>query len=158
MDRVRGRAAEELRTAAPAVVSALHTAGVLSADRAEAPSGPGEVAVLLSLLFVAVRHCPWPWALVCGVLDAVAVLLLPMRHYRSLQGEVPASMRRTVGVLRDSGPAFADRRPVGDLAAVADLSKALRARFGEPSCTATRPCPTTCRTRCRRLPSGSCKR
>ncbi|CAM5326979.1 putative Sensor histidine kinase YfiJ [Streptomyces afghaniensis 772] [Streptomyces afghaniensis] len=200
-----------LRTAAPAVVSALYTAAVLPADRAEAPFGPGEVAVLLSLLFVAVRHCPWPWALVCGVLDAVALLLLPVRHYRSLQGEVLAfaliglvlvgltaglaaylrsldyrrtvavsetrraervaiaadlhdfvahhvtgilvqtqmarmmadrqpqdldpvlagieraatealaSMRRTVGVLRDTGPESADRRPVGDLAAVTDL-------------------------------------
>ncbi|MFH9002469.1 sensor histidine kinase [Streptomyces afghaniensis] len=193
------------------MVSALYTAGVLPADRAEAPFGPGEVAVLLSLLFVAVRHCPWPWALVCGVLDAVALLLLPVRHYRSLQGEVLAfaliglvlvgltaglaaylrsldyrrtvavsetrraervaiaadlhdfvahhvtgilvqtqmarmmaarqpqdldpvlagieraatealaSMRRTVGVLRDTGPESADRRPVGDLAAVTDL-------------------------------------
>ncbi|MEU0385273.1 sensor histidine kinase [Streptomyces chartreusis] len=201
----------QLRTAAPAVASALYTAGVLLADRAQAPFGPGEVAVLLSLLFIVVRHCPWPWALPCGVLDGVALLLLPVRHYRSLQGEVLAfaliglvlvgltaglaaylrsldyrrtvavsetrraervaiaadlhdfvahhvtgilvqtqvarmmaarqpqdldpvlagieraatealaSMRRTVGVLRDTGPEAADRRPVGDLAALTDL-------------------------------------
>ncbi|MER7402928.1 sensor histidine kinase [Streptomyces sp. NPDC000070] len=201
----------QLRTAVPAVVSALFTAGVLLTGRAEAPFGPGEVAVLLSLLFIAVRHCSWPWVLVCGVLDSVALLLLPVRHYRSSQDEVLAfalvglvligftaglaaylrsldyrravtisetrraervaiaadlhdfvahhvtgilvqtqmarmmaarqpqdldpvlagieraatealaSMRRTVGVLRDTGPEPADRRPVGDLAAVTDL-------------------------------------
>ncbi|MFJ8463616.1 sensor histidine kinase [Streptomyces swartbergensis] len=201
----------QLRTAVPAVVSALVTAGVLLTGRAHVPFGPGEVAVLLSLLFVAVRHCPWPWALVCGVLDAVALLLLPVRYYRSSQDEVLAfalvglvlvglaaglaaylrsldyrravtvgetrraervaiaadlhdfvahhvtgilvqtqmarmmaarqpqdldpvlagieraatealaSMRRTVGVLRDTGPEAADRRPAGDLAAVTDL-------------------------------------
>ncbi|MFD6169410.1 sensor histidine kinase [Streptomyces coeruleorubidus] len=200
-----------LRTAAPAVVSALFTAGVLLAGRAQVPFGPGEVVILLSLLFIAVRHCPWPWALVCGVLDAVALLLLPVRCFRSLQDEMLAyaliglilvglvtglaaylrsldyrrtvavgetrraervaiaadlhdfvahhvtgilvqtqmtrmmaarqpqdldpvlagieraatealaSMRRTVGVLRDTGPEAADRRPVGDLAAVTDL-------------------------------------
>ncbi|GGW46917.1 hypothetical protein GCM10010320_29020 [Streptomyces caelestis] len=201
----------QLRTAVPAVVSALLTAAVLLTDRAHMPFGPGEVVILLSLLFVAVRHCPWPWALVCAVLDAAALLLLPVRYFRSLQEEVLAyalvglvlvgltaglaaylrsldyrrtvavgetrraervaiaadlhdfvahhvtgilvqtqmarmmaarqpqdldpvlagieraatealaSMRRTVGVLRDTGPEAADRRPVGDLAAVTDL-------------------------------------
>ncbi|MEU5569044.1 sensor histidine kinase [Streptomyces coeruleorubidus] len=199
------------RTAVPAVVSALFTTGVLLTGRAQEPFGPGEVVILLSLLFIAVRHCPWPWALVCGVLDAVALLLLPVRYFRSSQDEVLAyalvglvlvglvtgfaaylrsldyrrtvavgetrraervaiaadlhdfvahhvtgilvqtqmarmmaarqpqdldpvlagieraatealaSMRRTVGVLRDTGPEAADRRPVGDLAAVTDL-------------------------------------
>ncbi|MDQ1014702.1 sensor histidine kinase [Streptomyces afghaniensis] len=201
----------QLRTAAPAVVSGLFTTGVLLTDRAQVPFGPGEALILLSLLFVAVRHCPWPWALVCAVLDAVALLVLPVRYYRSSQGEVLAfalvglvlvgltaglaaylrsldyrrtvavsetrraervaiaadlhdfvahhvtgilvqtqmarmmaarqpqdldpvlagieraatealaSMRRTVGVLRDTGPEAAGRRPVGDLAAVSDL-------------------------------------
>ncbi|GAP50708.1 putative Sensor histidine kinase YfiJ [Streptomyces azureus] len=201
----------QLRTAVPAGVSALFTTGVLLTGRPEVPFGPGEVAVLLSLLFIAVRHCPWPWALACGVLDAVALLLLPVRYFRSLQEEVLvyallglvlvgltaglaaylrsldyrrtvmlsetrraervaiaadlhdfvahhvtgilvqtqmarmmaarqpqdldpvlagieraatealASMRRTVGVLRDTGPETADRRPVGDLAGVTDL-------------------------------------
>jgi len=35
--------------------------------------------------------------------------------------EALASMRRTVGVLRDTGEAVSDRRPVGDLAGIADL-------------------------------------
>ncbi|MET7488364.1 histidine kinase dimerization/phosphoacceptor domain-containing protein [Streptomyces sp. NPDC005538] len=35
--------------------------------------------------------------------------------------EALAAMRRTVGVLRDAGPDAADRRPIGDLTAVADL-------------------------------------
>ncbi|MFC9126420.1 sensor histidine kinase [Streptomyces sp. NPDC057099] len=201
----------QLRTAGPALISVLFTTGVLLTDRAEVPFGPGEVAILLSLLFIAVRHCPWPWALLCGVLDGVALLLLPVRYFRSLQDEVPAyaaiglfligltaglaaylrsldyrrtvavvdtrraervaiaadlhdfvahhvtgilvqtqvarmmaerqpqdldpvlagiehaatealaSMRRTVGVLRDTGPEAADRRPVGDLAGISDL-------------------------------------
>jgi hypothetical protein len=72
--------------------------------------------------------------------------------------EAPASMRRTVGVLRDSGPESADRRPVGDLAAVADLVEGFASPCREPSCTVTRPCPTTCRTRRRPPPSGSCRR
>lgn len=36
--------------------------------------------------------------------------------------EALASMRRTVGVLRDTGEEAADRRPVGDLAGIADLT------------------------------------
>ncbi|MGI5430011.1 sensor histidine kinase [Streptomyces sp. CA-179760] len=201
----------QLRTAVPAMISVLFTAGVLLTDRAEALFGPGEVVILLSLLFIAVRHCPWPSALLCGVLDAVALLLLPGRYFRSLSDalvfivvgliligftagsaaylrsldyrrtvavgetrraervaiaadlhdfvahhvtgilvqtrvarmmadrqpqedldpvlagiehaatEALASMRRTVGVLRDTGPEAADRRPVGDLAGISDL-------------------------------------
>ncbi|MGX1562706.1 sensor histidine kinase [Streptomyces sp. NPDC055506] len=209
----------QLRTAGPALLSVLFTTGVLLTDRAEEPFGPGEVVILLSLLFIAVRHCPWPWALLCGVLDGVALLLLPVRYFRSLQDEVLAfaviglvligltaglaaylrsldyrrtvavsetrrgervaiaadlhdfvahhvtgilvqtqvarmmadrqpqedldpvlagieraatealaSMRRTVGVLRDTGPEAADRRPVGDLAGISDLV----ARFASP--------------------------
>ncbi|MFI8890194.1 sensor histidine kinase [Streptomyces paradoxus] len=202
----------QVRTAVPAAISALLTAGVLLTGRPEVPFGPGEAAILLSLLFVAVRHCPWPWALWCGVLDAAALLLLPVRYFRALPDEALAfmviglvlggcvaglaaylrsqdyrrtvavgetrraervaiaadlhdfvahhvtgilvqtqmarmmadrresgeldpvlagieraatealaSMRRTVGVLRDTGPESADRRPVGDLAGIADL-------------------------------------
>ncbi|MCX4705058.1 histidine kinase [Streptomyces sp. NBC_01352] len=37
--------------------------------------------------------------------------------------EALASMRRTVGVLRDAGTDPADRRPVGDLAGIADLTE-----------------------------------
>ena len=180
-------------------------------DSSEVPFGTGEAAFLLTLLFVAVRHCPWPWALLCGVLDAVALLLLPVRAFRALweeallsivvglilvgvtaglaaylrsldyrrtvavgetrraeriaiaadlndfvahhvtgilvqtqmarmmaqrqrqqdldpvlagieraATEALASMRRTVGVLRDTGPEAADRRPVGDPAGLTD--------------------------------------
>ncbi|MBR8638444.1 sensor histidine kinase [Streptomyces tuirus] len=204
----------QLRTATPAAVSLLFTTGVLLTGRAEVPFGPGEVAILLCLLFIAVRHCPRPWALLCGVLDAAALLLLPVRYFRSVQDEVLASaviglvliglvaglagylrsldyrrtvavgetrraervaiaadlhdfvahhvtgilvqtqvarmmaerqpqdldpvlagieraatealasMRRTVGVLRDTGPEAADRRPVGDLAGLTDMVEA----------------------------------
>ncbi|MFF5979808.1 sensor histidine kinase [Streptomyces olindensis] len=200
----------QLRTAVPAGASLIFTTGVLAGNR-EVPFGPGEVLILLSLLFIAVRHCPWPAALLCGALDAVALLLLPVRYLRSpldesllavvvglvlaglvaglagylrsldyrrtvavfdtrraervaiaadlhdfvahhvtgilvqtqmarmmaarqpqdldpvLAGieraatEALASMRRTVGVLRDTGPEAPDRRPVGDLAGIADL-------------------------------------
>jgi signal transduction histidine kinase len=169
--------------------------------------------ILLSLSFVAVRHCPQRWAVVCGVLDGAALLALPVRYFHSFTNdnlllvvvlglvlvgvtaglagylrsldyrrtvavtetrraerlaiaadlhdfvahhvtgilvqtqvarmmatsqpqdldpvlagieraatEALASMRRTVGVLRDSGPEAADRRPVGDLAGIAELT------------------------------------
>ncbi|MGW1713271.1 sensor histidine kinase [Streptomyces sp. NPDC002156] len=201
----------QLRTAVPAVASLLFTAGSVLLDE-QAPFGPGETAILLSLLFIAVRHCPQPWAVVCGVLDGVALLATPARFYEhdesgllgfmliglvllglvaGLAGylraldyrrnmtisatrrservaiaadlhdfvahhvtgilvqtqmarmmattqpenldtvlagieraatEALASMRRTVGVLRDTGPDSADRRPVGDLAGIAELT------------------------------------
>ncbi|MCG7202638.1 sensor histidine kinase [Streptomyces arenae] len=200
----------QLRTAVPALASGALTAGALISGQAVF-FGPGEVAILLSLLFVAVRHCPPRWVLLCALLDCAALLTLPVRYYRSLHGdsvgflaaglalaglvaglagyvrsldyrrsvaqeetrrterlaiaadlhdfvahhvtgilvqtqmarmmattrpqdldpvlagieraatEALASMRRTVGVLRDTGPDTADRRPAGDLAAVDDL-------------------------------------
>ncbi|MGW0827732.1 sensor histidine kinase [Streptomyces sp. NPDC002845] len=200
------------RTAVPAVLSALFTVDTLLIGT-PALFGPGEVAILLCLLFIAVRHCPRPWAVACGVLDGGALLALPARiaaesvpgqrmaftavgviligltaglagYARSLDyrrtvavgetrraerlaiaadlhdfvahhvtgilvqtqmtrmmaatrpGEVDpvlagieraatealASMRRTVGVLRDTGEETADRRTVGDLAAIAELT------------------------------------
>lgn len=201
----------QVRTAVPALASALYTAGSLLAG-AENLFGPGEVVILLCLLFVAVRHCPPRWAVICGVLDAVALLLLPVRYVRSVDGDAQgfmlvglvligifaglavylrtmdyrrtlavsetrraervaiaadlhdfvahhvtgilvqtqmarmmaqtqpqeldpvlagieraatqalASMRRTVGVLRDTEEEAAERRPVGDLAGIADLA------------------------------------
>jgi signal transduction histidine kinase len=208
----------QLRTAVPALVSLLYTATSVVPHRV-APFGPGEIAVLLSLLFVAVRHCPPRWAVVCGLLDLAAVLTQPVRYFQHLTtGEAPAyvlvglvlagliaslaaylrsldyrrtvavdetrrserlaiaadlhdfvahhvtgilvqtqmarmmattqpqdldpvlagiegaatealaSMRRTVGVLRDTG-AEADRRPVGDLAGITDLTT----RFASPA-------------------------
>ncbi|GHE05947.1 sensor histidine kinase [Streptomyces alanosinicus] len=204
----------EVRTAVPALLSGLYTAGVRLAGEA-APFGPGEVAALLCLLFIAVRHCPPRRAAGCALLDVTALLVTPLRmsprvpedtfgfiaaglllvglvaglagHLRSLDyrravavgetrraerlaiaadlhdfvahhvtgilvqtqvarlmaagrpGELDpvlagieraatealASMRRTVGVLRDTGPggdAVAGHRPAGDLAGVAELA------------------------------------
>ncbi|MGY1496107.1 sensor histidine kinase [Streptomyces sp. QTS52] len=201
----------QLRTGAPAVASLLFTAGSLLLG-SQVSFGPGETVVLLSLLFIAVRHCPQPWAVVCGVLNGAALLGTPARFYQDdmstlmafmmvalvliglvgglaaylrsqdyrrtvavvetrraervaiatdlhdfvahhvtgilvqtqmarmmataqpenldtvLAGieraatEALASMRRTVGVLRDTGPDAADRRPVGDLAGIAELT------------------------------------
>ncbi|MFJ8630118.1 sensor histidine kinase [Streptomyces sp. NPDC093568] len=200
----------QVRTGVPALVSALYSLG--SPAFKENLFGPGEVLILLCLLFVAVRHCPPRWAWGCGALDVGALLLLPVRllgpldvavlgymlgglvlvgmfaglavylrtmDYRRtlavsetrrserlaiaadlhdfvahhvtgilvqtqvarmmartrpqeldpvLAGieraatEALASMRRTVGVLRDTGDEATDRRPVGDLAGIAELT------------------------------------
>ncbi|WSQ07503.1 histidine kinase [Streptomyces sp. NBC_01231] len=210
-----GRRPEQLtpqvRAAVPALASALLTAASLLVG-GEVVLGPGEIMILLSLLFIAVRHCPPRWALVCGALDAGALLILPLRgdvtqssdvlvglemiglvlvglvvgfaaYLRSMDyrrtvavretrrserlaiaadlhdfvahhvtgilvqtqvarmmvatspqdldpvlvgieraaTEALASMRRTVGVLRDTGPDAAGHRPVGDLAGIAEL-------------------------------------
>ncbi|MFD3496897.1 sensor histidine kinase [Streptomyces sp. NPDC058676] len=200
----------QVRTAVPAVVSGFYT--VASVQYPGALFGPGELTILLCLLFIAVRHCPRRSAVVCGVLVGGAVLALPVRALRSTPGtmqgfmlvglvliglaagfaaylrsmdyrrtvavsetrrserlaiaadlhdfvahhvtgilvqtqvarmmadarqddldpvlagieraatEALASMRRTVGVLRDTGTEPADRRPVGDLAGIAGLT------------------------------------
>ncbi|MFJ9634549.1 sensor histidine kinase [Streptomyces sp. NPDC101175] len=200
----------QVRTAVPALASLLLTAASLLV-RGPVVFGPGEMTILLSLLFIAVRHCPPRWALVCGSLDAGALLILPVRGDATLSSdamglemiglvlvglvaglasylrsmdyrrtvavsdtrrserlaiaadlhdfvahhvtgilvqtqmarmmattqpqdldpvlagieraatEALASMRRTVGVLRDTGEGAADRRPVGDLAGIAEL-------------------------------------
>ncbi|MFJ8539701.1 sensor histidine kinase [Streptomyces sp. NPDC093591] len=200
----------QVRTAVPALASALLTAATLLVE-GPVVLGPGEMMILLSLLFIAVRHCPPRWAVVCGVLDAGALLVLPVRGDVTLSSDVMglemvglllvglvaglagylrtmdyrrtlavsetrraervaiaadlhdfvahhvtgilvqtqvarmmaqtqpqeldpvlagieraatealASMRRTVGVLRDTGREAADHRPVGDLAGVTEL-------------------------------------
>ncbi|WP_329336832.1 sensor histidine kinase [Streptomyces sp. NBC_00663] len=212
-----------LRTAVPALASLLYTATAYAAHRSGA-FGPGETAVLLCLLFIAVRHCPPRWAVVCGLLDAAALLTTPARYYGSLtEDEAPgyllvgvllavlvaslaaylrsldyrrtvavadtrreerlaiaadlhdfvahhvtgilvqtqmarmmaatqpqdldpvlagiegaatealASMRRTVGVLRDATGGETDHRPVGDLAGITELTS----RFANPGQTVT---------------------
>ncbi|MGW7204238.1 sensor histidine kinase [Streptomyces sp. NPDC054837] len=78
----------QLRTAVPALASLLYTASALSPHRAAA-FGPGEVAVLLCLLFVAVRHCPPRWAVVCGLLDLAALLALLARYRQLTSGQAP---------------------------------------------------------------------
>ncbi|MFE7840588.1 sensor histidine kinase [Streptomyces sp. NPDC057474] len=209
------RLTPQVRTSAPALAAAANVVILLVAQE-KGGFGPGQAAVLLCLLVVAVRNCPPGWALACGLLDGVVLLALPLPYYAvepdaSLLGvtallllfggvtaalaaylrtldhrrtqvvtetrraerlamaadlhdfvahhvtgilvqtqvarmmatteperldpvlagieraatEALASMRRTVGVLRDhddgSEPGTADRRPVGDLAGIYEL-------------------------------------
>jgi signal transduction histidine kinase len=69
----------QLRAVVPAVASLLCT--VDSVLRSGALFGPGELAILLCLLFVAVRHCPRPSVVACASLDGGAVLALPVRPF-----------------------------------------------------------------------------
>ncbi|MDT0565933.1 histidine kinase [Streptomyces sp. DSM 3412] len=203
----------QVRAGVPAL-AVLASVVVLLLMRETGGFGPGQPAVLLCLLVVAVRTCPPGWAPACGLLDGLALVVLPLPYFvvepgdsligvalllvllagiaaavaaylRTLDNrrtqvvtetrraerlamaadlhdfvahhvtgilvqtqvarmmaasqperldpvlagieraatEALASMRRTVGVLRDheeeTGPA--DRRPVGDLAGVDDL-------------------------------------
>lgn len=203
-----------VRTGLPALAVLVY-AVILVVEGRSGAFGPGEAAVLLCLLMVAVRSCTPRWALVCGTLNGVALLALTLPYFvlepddsgvfgvqfalllltgctaglaaylRTLDNrrttavtdtrraerlamaadlhdfvahhvtgilvqaqvarmmaatgqegldpvlagieraatEALASMRRTVGVLRehDDATETADRRPVGDLAAVTDL-------------------------------------
>ncbi|KOG37277.1 histidine kinase [Streptomyces resistomycificus] len=67
-----------VRTGVPAFLSGAVTAAVYLWGR-EAVAGPGELAVLLCLLVIAVRDCPVRWAVMCGVVGGVALLALPYR-------------------------------------------------------------------------------
>ncbi|MCF1593622.1 sensor histidine kinase [Streptomyces muensis] len=69
----------QVRTAVPALASILYSATALAVG-AGILFGPGQVLLLLCLLFVAVRHCPPRAAVVCGILDTGALLLLPVRY------------------------------------------------------------------------------
>lgn len=88
----------QVRTAVPALVSVLYTAESILRHR-NAPFGPGEIAVLLCLLFIAVRHCPPRWAVFCGVLDAGALLTTPARYFRSLWSGDDAQLYFVVGLV-----------------------------------------------------------
>ncbi|WP_416971337.1 sensor histidine kinase [Streptomyces sp. 4F14] len=204
---------EQVRTAVPALLSLLYS-GVMLVLGEPGWFGPGEVLVLLCLLFLAVRQAPGRWAVVCAVLDGLALFALPVRYFRTISlrdddllaalviglllvglvaglagylrsldyrrvvavgetrraerlaiaadlhdfvahhvtgilvqtqvarmmadapqheldgvlagieraaTEALASMRRTVGVLRDVGPEAVERRPVGDLDGIREL-------------------------------------
>ncbi|MFE9646291.1 sensor histidine kinase [Streptomyces sp. NPDC006365] len=76
----------QVRTTVPAVVSLAGTVGISLAGE-QRVFGPGEITIMLCLLFIAVRHCPPRWAVVCGTLDAVAGLALPVGYSPSLQDE-----------------------------------------------------------------------
>ncbi|WP_328500230.1 histidine kinase [Streptomyces sp. NBC_00457] len=86
----------QVRTAVPALASALLTAASLPV-RGEVMLGPGEILTLLCLLFIAVRHCPPRWAMVCGTLDAGALLILPVRGDATLSSDVQGL--QVIGVL-----------------------------------------------------------
>ncbi|WP_328767783.1 sensor histidine kinase [Streptomyces sp. NBC_00286] len=87
----------QVRTAAPAVVSlALTVAVVLTGG--QRVFGPGEITIMLCLLFIAVRHCPPRWAVVCGTLAGVAGLALPVGFARSLTDDQPLGFM-VVGLL-----------------------------------------------------------
>ncbi|WP_133910908.1 sensor histidine kinase [Streptomyces sp. NBC_00582] len=76
----------QLRTTVPALLSLAYTASAHLPDHT-APSGPGELAILLCLLFVAVRHCPPRWSVACAALDAGALLATPSRYYGTLPSD-----------------------------------------------------------------------
>ncbi|MEU6355470.1 sensor histidine kinase [Streptomyces sp. NPDC047072] len=69
----------QLRTALPAVASLVCTADAVL--RSGVYFGPGELLILLCLLFVAVRHCPRRAVVGCAALDGAAVLALPVRAF-----------------------------------------------------------------------------
>lgn len=91
-----------VRTVVPAVLSGAVTAAVFLSGR-EALPGPGETAILLCLLMVAVRDCPVRWAAVCGVLDGAAVLVLPYRHAPGDSSVNPFGMLVLAGVVAGLG-------------------------------------------------------
>ena len=69
-----------LRTAVPAGASLALTAVAARTEQLRM-FGPGEVAVLLCLLMIAVRTCPPRWAVLCAVLTGAAVIATPLRFY-----------------------------------------------------------------------------
>ncbi|BBC38941.1 Histidine kinase [Streptomyces graminofaciens] len=70
----------QLRTGVPALAAAANIVTLLVAGQ-KGGFGPGQAAVLLSLLMVAVRTCPPGWALACGLLDGIVLLALPLPYY-----------------------------------------------------------------------------
>lgn len=85
----------QLRTAVPALLSALYTVATVLLNR-DSPFGPGELAVLLCLLFVAVRHCPPNRLLPCAALDALAFLAMPCRQFWPLWSQGGAGLAYVV--------------------------------------------------------------
>ncbi|WP_107467604.1 sensor histidine kinase [Streptomyces sp. MA5143a] len=69
----------QLRAGVPALVAAANVLTLIATGR-QGGFGPGQAAVLLSLLMVAVRTCTPGWALACGVLDGVVLLALPLPY------------------------------------------------------------------------------
>ncbi|WP_443080289.1 sensor histidine kinase [Streptomyces sp. SP18BB07] len=76
----------QLRTALPAGGSLTLTAVAATTERMRT-LGPGEVAVLLCLLLIAVRTCPPRWALPCAVLAGGAAIATPLRFHEVIAKE-----------------------------------------------------------------------
>ncbi|WTW22595.1 sensor histidine kinase [Streptomyces sp. NBC_00019] len=91
-----------VRAAVPAVLSGAVTAAVFLSGR-EALDGPGEQAILLCLLLIAVRDCPMPWAAVGGALVGAAMLALPYRQAADGSSVNPFAMVLLVGVVAGLG-------------------------------------------------------
>ncbi|WP_060892084.1 histidine kinase [Streptomyces europaeiscabiei] len=70
----------QLRAALPAGASLALTAVATTTERIRM-FGPGEVAVLLCLLLLAVRTCPPRWAGPCALLVGGAAIAAPLRFY-----------------------------------------------------------------------------
>lgn len=70
----------QLRTGVPALAAAANVLTLIAAGQVGG-FGPGQAAVLLSLLMVAVRTCPPGWALACGLLDGVVLLALLLPYF-----------------------------------------------------------------------------
>ncbi|MPY57868.1 sensor histidine kinase [Streptomyces spongiae] len=74
------RLTPEVRTAVPALVTAAYLLTLVALGQ-KGGWGPGLSALLLCLLFVAVRTCSPRGALICGVLIGVVLLALPLPYY-----------------------------------------------------------------------------
>jgi signal transduction histidine kinase len=70
----------QVRTGLPALAAGANVLILTVAGRTGG-IGPGQATVLLCLLMTAVRTCPPAWALVCGLLDGVVLLVLPVPYY-----------------------------------------------------------------------------
>ncbi|MFD5228711.1 sensor histidine kinase [Streptomyces qaidamensis] len=125
----------QLRTAVPAGVSLALTAVAATTERVRT-LGPGEVAVLLCLLMIAVRTCPPRWAVLCAVLAGGATIAAPLRFHDVIASEdallfaLPLALLTGVfaglgGYLRTldhrRGVAVAETRRAERLAMAADL-------------------------------------
>ncbi|NUP17591.1 MAG: sensor histidine kinase [Streptomyces sp.] len=125
----------QLRAAVPAGASLALTAVAATTERVRT-LGPGEVAVLLCLLLIAVRTCSPRWALLCAVLTGGATVVMPLRFYDIIAREdallftLPLALLTGVfaglgGYLRSldrrRGVAVAETRRSERLAMAADL-------------------------------------
>jgi signal transduction histidine kinase len=70
----------QLRTGLPALAAGANVL-ILTVTGRSGGFGYGQATVLLCLLVIAVRTCPPTWAMVCGLLDGVVLLALPVPYY-----------------------------------------------------------------------------